>query len=66
MRGRLALAAAAIALLGAGWAQGASKVDEQLPATLERIPGNTIAAYILFGVMAFLAVILIYRGVRTR
>ncbi len=56
------------AVLAAGWLEAAPAADTSgdLPATLERVTGARVGAYIFFAVMAFLVVLLIYRGVRAR
>ncbi len=54
------------AVLWAGWLWAAPQASPELPATLDRVTGPRVGAYIFFGVMASLAVLLIYRGVRSR
>ena len=40
--------------------------DPELPATLERVTGHRAVAYVLFFVLAALAVLVIFRGIRAR
>ena len=54
------------AVLYAACAQAAPPPKEDLPATLERVTGSRGLSYSLFAVMAFLTVLLIYRGIRSR
>ena len=66
MRARsLAWVPATLGLCSGGlWA--APEGAKDLPATVDRITGPQIVAWGFFGVLAFFAVVLVYRGVRAR
>ena len=64
---RIALITAAVLLVYVTCIQAAPAPETQdMPATLERITGNKVLSYCIFGVLAFLAVLLVFRGIRAR
>ena len=64
MRVPLTACILAAAVLSAGAVFAA--LPKNLPATFEPVTGSPITAYVLFGMFGFLAVLLIYRGIRAR
>jgi Na+/phosphate symporter len=63
------LVLAVLVMLAAGLAvaQGApAAAQEKLPASLQRVTGNPAFSYAAFAVLAGIAVLLIYRGIRAR
>jgi len=67
-RGTLVVLAALVVLAtGLTVVQGAPPAAQQkLPASLERVTGNTAFSYASFAVLGGIAVLLIYRGIRAR
>jgi hypothetical protein len=53
-------------ILVASCVYAASSAGQRIPATLERVTGNRVWSYVLFGLMGASAVLLIYRGIRAR
>lgn len=61
----LAWIPAALGLCAGGlWAAPGAAKD--LPATVDPVTGSQMVAWVFFGVLAFFAVVLVYRGVRAR
>jgi hypothetical protein len=64
---RLVLLALVVLTASLTLVEGApSAAQEKLPASLERVTGNTAISYAFFTVLAGIAVLLIYRGIRAR
>lgn len=66
MRGKWALLALIAVILTASVALADDNGTGGPPATLDRFSGNRVLSYALFGTLALLTVLLIYRGVRSR
>jgi hypothetical protein len=63
----LVLAMLVVLAVGLTAAQGAPVAKgPPLPASLDRVTGNPAFSYAAFGVLAGIAVLLIYRGIRAR
>jgi len=64
---RLVLAMLVVLAAGLTFVEGAPPAaQKELPASLEQVTGNTAISYAFFAVLAGIAVLLIYRGIRAR
>jgi hypothetical protein len=52
--------------LCAGGLGAVGEAAKDLPATVDQVTGPPMVAWAFFGVLAFFAVVLVYRGVRAR